>query len=89
MIVTNIVLVFSLVSALWVWSVVRRDVSVVDPWWSIGFLVVTANSARFAGAGSARWLVLGVVAVWSLCLWLYLLALARGKPEDGRYAAFR
>ena len=89
MIATNILLVFALMSALWVWSVLRRDVSVVDPWWSIGFLVVTANSARMAGAGSARWLVLGVVAVWALRLWFYLLARARGKSEDARYTAFR
>jgi steroid 5-alpha reductase family enzyme len=89
MILTNILLVFGLMTALWVWSVLRRDVSVVDPWWSIGFLVVTANSARLAGVGSARWLVLAVVALWSLRLWLYLLARSRGKPEDARYTAFR
>ena len=89
MIVTNILLVLVLMTTLWAWSVFRRDVSVVDPWWSIGFLVVTANSARMAGAGSARWMVLAVVAVWSLRLWLYLLVRARGKPEDARYTAFR
>ncbi|GDX82817.1 hypothetical protein LBMAG42_46280 [Deltaproteobacteria bacterium] len=85
----NALLVICLMTTLWVWSVFKRDVSVVDPWWSIGFLLVTANSARLAGAGAGRWLVLAVVAAWSLRLWLYLLARSRGKPEDARYTAFR
>lgn len=89
MIGMNVLLVLGLMTGLWLWSVVKRDVSVVDPWWSIGFLLVTANSARLAGPGSARWLVLAVVAAWSLRLWAHLLARARGKPEDARYTAFR
>ncbi len=89
MILENAALVFCLMSTLWVWSVFRRDVSVVDPWWSIGFLLVTANSAWTAGPGTARWLVLAVVAVWSIRLWGYLLARSAGKPEDARYTAFR
>ncbi len=89
MIMSNIALVGCLMVTLWVVSVARRDVSIVDPWWSIGFLLVTVNSARLAGAGEARWLVVGVVAAWALRLWAYLLSRAIGKPEDPRYTAFR
>lgn len=89
MIVSNIVLVASLMVTLWVVSVARRDVSIVDPWWSMGFLLVTANSARLAGPGHARWLVVGVVALWAVRLWAYLLRRSVGKPEDARYTAFR
>ena len=56
---------------LWLWSLVRRDVSVVDPFWSIGFLLVPAlaDAAHRADAGK---LLLACVALWSLRLRLHL-----------------
>jgi steroid 5-alpha reductase family enzyme len=74
---------------LWGWSLVRRDASVVDPWWSIGFLLVTLNTVRLSGFGPGKALLVGVVALWALRLWGYLIWRARGKPEDARYTAFR
>lgn len=89
MIVQNALLVLALVTALWAWSVLRRDASVIDPWWSMGFLLVTVSTVASTGLTPGKALLLGVVGAWALRLWVYLLRRSRGKPEDPRYAAFR
>ena len=86
---TNAGLVLVLVTALWLVSVFRRDASLIDPWWSISFLLVTVHTALATGLTPGKWLLLGMVATWALRLWLHLLLRSRGKPEDPRYAAFR
>lgn len=85
----NAALVFGLMAALWVVSVRLRDASIVDPWWSISFLLVTTHTALRTGMTPAKTLLLVLVGTWSLRLWLHLLLRSRGKPEDPRYAAFR
>ncbi|MEZ4427214.1 MAG: DUF1295 domain-containing protein [Nannocystaceae bacterium] len=85
----NAALVFGLMFALWLVSVRLRDASIVDPWWSICFLLVTANTAIQTGLSPGKTLVLAAVAVWAQRLWLHLLLRSRGKPEDPRYARFR
>lgn len=85
----NVALVFGLMTALWVVSVRLRDASIVDPWWSIAFLLVTGHSALRTGVTPAKLLLLFVVGTWSLRLWLHLLLRSRGKPEDPRYSSFR
>ena len=89
MILSNLLVVAVLVHVLWVWSVIRRDASVIDPWWSIGSLLVAVNSVRLTGMTPGKALLLGVVAIWALRLWGYLLIRSVGKPEDPRYQAFR
>jgi steroid 5-alpha reductase family enzyme len=85
----NAALVFALVTALWIASVRRTDASIIDPWWSMLFLLVTANTVRATGMTPAKTVLLGIVALWALRLWLHLLLRSRGRPEDPRYAAFR
>ncbi len=85
----NVTLVLGLMTLLWLVSVYRRDVSIVDPWWSISFLLVTVHTAARTGLTPAKTLLLVLVATWALRLWLHLLLRSRGKPEDPRYARFR
>ena len=75
-------------TALWAVSVFLKDASIVDPWWSIGFLLVAANTVARTGLTPAKGLLLAMVGAWAVRLWLYLLARSRGKAEDPRYAAF-
>lgn len=82
-------LVFGLMTLLWVASVFLRDASIVDPWWSMAFLLVTAHTAARTGLTPGKALLLAMVAAWALRLWGYLLLRSRGKPEDPRYAGFR
>ena len=86
---SNAALVLVLMAALWLVSLSRRDASIVDPWWSIAFLVVLAHTVASVGLTPAKALLLAMVAIWAVRLWLHLLLRSRGKPEDPRYAAFR
>lgn len=75
---------------LWLMSLIRRDASIVDIFWGIGFVVVawlTFASSRVA-APKAILLTL-MVSVWGLRLAGYLAWRNLGKEEDYRYAAMR
>jgi steroid 5-alpha reductase family enzyme len=89
LLVTNAALVLGLMTVRWVVSVFRRDASVVDPWWSMSFLLVSAHTALRTGLTPGKAVLLAMVAAWALRLWLHLLLRSVGKPEDPRYAAFR
>lgn len=86
---SNAAIVFGLFTALWCASVVRRDASIVDPWWSMAFLFITANTAWRTGLTPGKTLLLAMVTVWALRLFIHLWVRSIGKPEDPRYAAFR
>lgn len=85
----NGVVVWTLMTALWLWSVWRRDASVVDPWWPIAFALITCHTVLRSGWTEAKIWLLATVGLWAVRLWLHLLWRARGRPEDPRYAAFR
>lgn len=86
---SNALLVLGLMSVLWVASVYLRDASIVDPWWSVAFLIVGLNTAMRTGLTAGKALLLALLAVWALRLWAHLHARSRGKAEDPRYAKFR
>ena len=85
----NAALVLALMVTLWLVSVRLRNASIVDPWWSIAFLLVTGQTIARTGTSPAKLLVLTMVSTWAIRLWLHLLVRSVGKPEDPRYAAFR
>ena len=85
----NALLVFGVMTALWMVSVRLRDASIVDPWWSIAFLLVAGRTALRTGMTPAKAVMLILVAIWSLRLGIHLFMRSRGKPEDPRYASFR
>jgi steroid 5-alpha reductase family enzyme len=74
---------------LWLASLARRDASIVDVWWGLGFVVIATVAHRY-GPGAARAdLVLAMVALWGLRLAGYLLWRNWGAEEDRRYQAMR
>lgn len=89
MLLANVGVVLGLMSLVWVWSVIRRDVSVVDPFWSVAYLLAVANSVLWTGVTPAKLLILAVVGLWALRLWGWLTWRSIGKGEDPRYTAFR
>ena len=86
LLIGNAALVLVLMTALWAVSVFLKDASIVDPWWSIGFLLVTAHTVARTGLTPGKALLLAMVGAWAVRLWLYLLCRSRGKAEDPRYA---
>ena len=82
--------VIILMTLLWMVSIPLKNVSIVDLFWGIGFIV--ANSIYFMFEGdfySRQILVFILVSVWGLRLSLYLLSRNYGKGEDFRYQEFR
>jgi len=76
--------------AVWMVSVVRRDVSIVDSLWSLLFLLaVVVYFAVAEAAGPRAWLITAMVAAWALRLSVYITVRNHGKPEDHRYQAIR
>ena len=83
---------FMVVSALaaWVVATVRRNVGLVDIFWSL-FLLLAAAVYVFLSPdpGARALLTLALVAAWSLRLAGYLAARNWNAPEDHRYRAIR
>ncbi len=76
--------------AVWVLSVVKEDVSIVDIFWGLGFVLIAAVSAMYGGGyGGRRALVTLLTSIWGLRLSLYLVWRNWGRGEDFRYRAMR
>ncbi|HEY4259577.1 MAG TPA: DUF1295 domain-containing protein [Schlesneria sp.] len=75
---------------IWVVSLVRRDASIIDPFWGTGFVIVAWLSCAWNHATDPRSLLLAdLTTVWGLRLSLYLLWRNSNHGEDRRYAAMR
>jgi len=83
-------LIWVLVTLLWIWSIIIRNVSIVDIFWGFGFVVVNAFYVFSSGELNPRkMLILALVSVWGLRLAGYLAIRNIGKGEDFRYQEFR
>jgi len=77
-------------AALWVVSVVRRDASIIDPFWGAGFVLVALLACWLNRPVTARGaLMAALCAAWGLRLSCYLLWRNWGHEEDSRYRAMR
>ncbi len=75
---------------LWLVSVAKKNASIVDIFWGLGFVGVawlTQLQRPWTGAHSR--LVAALVTLWGVRLALHLLVRNWGKPEDVRYQMLR
>lgn len=83
-------LILSMVSVLWVVSVLIKNVSIVDLFWGLGFVIVNAWYFSANETTNIRQVVLlTMVTIWGLRLSIYLAWRNIGKGEDFRYREFR
>lgn len=83
-------IILSLVTLLWVWSVFIKNVSIIDIFWGLGYVIV--NSLYFFSSevyNQRKIVLLILVALWGLRLTVYLGWRNYGKQEDYRYQEFR
>lgn len=82
--------IWVLVTLLWLLSIPLRNVSIVDIFWGMGF-VLTNGWYYWAGEGNPdrKLLLLILVSIWGLRLSIYLAWRNLGKGEDFRYQQFR
>jgi steroid 5-alpha reductase family enzyme len=84
------VIIVIFVTLLWIWSVFIKNVSIIDIFWGLGFVIVNMFYACMSGDLTARkLLVLILVSIWGLRLAIYLAIRNTVKGEDFRYQEFR
>ena len=77
-------------AVLWIVSVVRRDASIIDPFWGLGFVAIVWFWHVRADAATVRATVQALaVTVWGVRLSGYLAWRNHGTGEDFRYRAMR
>ena len=83
-------LIWILVTLLWIWSALIKNVSIVDIFWGFGFVVVNAFYIyNLEEINPKNLLLLILVSIWGLRLTIYLGIRNIGKGEDYRYQQFR
>lgn len=79
-----------LMTLLWVVSVIKKNASIVDPFWGTGFAILVWFYVLSNLSFEPRpLLVATLVTIWGLRLSFYLGIRNLGKPEDFRYQKFR
>lgn len=86
----NFVVLIAVMCLLWMLSLVRRDSSIVDPFWGTGFIIIGWLSVSLRGAFNSRILLITtLITLWGLRLSLFLMWRNWGHGEDRRYRAMR
>lgn len=85
----NLLTVVFMHTLVWLASVWRRDVSIVDLFWGVGFILIGWRTLSVADASPLSYLLVAAVTAWGLRLSGYLTWRNWGKPEDSRYARMR
>jgi steroid 5-alpha reductase family enzyme len=79
-----------LMTSLWIVSVILKNVSIVDLFWGIGFVLVTWFYFLNSDGFDIRKIIISIlVSLWGLRLSSYLTWRNYGKGEDFRYKQFR
>ncbi|MDX2000951.1 MAG: DUF1295 domain-containing protein [Chitinophagales bacterium] len=71
-------------------GLIKKDNSIIDIAWGLGFIVVAYANIWFTGnTGTKQLFLLSLVTIWGLRLAFYLFIRNRGVGEDYRYAQWR
>lgn len=83
-------IVWITMTAVFVLALLRRDNSIVDIAWGLGFVIIALLSLDLpAGPGLRSWLVTVPVAIWGFRLAFHIYTRNSGRGEDFRYAQWR
>ncbi|MFO7896692.1 MAG: DUF1295 domain-containing protein [Candidatus Cloacimonadales bacterium] len=89
-IICSVIEVFLFFSLLFVIALIKKDNSIVDIAWGVGFILVALfNYIMAADPTPRQLLVTALITIWGLRLAIYIYSRNRGKPEDFRYAQWR
>ena len=86
----GLAVVLAALTLVWLISVQRRDVSIVDVCWGSGFVLLAWLYCLWSPTLTARsWLVAALITLWGTRLSLHIFRRNHGKGEDPRYQAMR
>lgn len=84
------ILVFTYMTLFFVAATIKKNNSIVDFGWGLGFVIIAVYSLAAGGNFNNRTILITIlVAAWGLRLFYHILQRNIGKPEDFRYAAWR
>lgn len=87
---TSLAAIAGLHFLVWLLSLALKDVSIVDIFWGLGFVLIAWVSLLLAGDTSpTAWALVTLVTLWGLRLGGYLAWRNWGEPEDKRYRKMR
>lgn len=79
-----------LMLGVWLLSLVKKDASIVDTFWGLGFVLIAAVSCAIGeGYEMRRNLITALTTAWGLRLASHIFWRNKGKGEDFRYRAMR
>lgn len=85
-----LLVILILMTILWIISTIVRNVSIVDLFWGLGFVITAAFFfIKSSGNESRKILIMTMASIWGLRLSIYLAWRNAGKGEDFRYRQFR
>lgn len=86
--IINFAVIIGCMLVLWLISIAINDVSAVDTFWALGFVIIAAVTFYLTGGDNERQLlILVITSVWGLRLGTYLFIRWRREGPDGRYVA--
>ncbi|HSB12765.1 MAG TPA: DUF1295 domain-containing protein [Blastocatellia bacterium] len=87
---TTFLITAALMLSVWLLSLVKKDASIVDIFWGLGFVLIALTCYVVAdGHPGRKTLVTVLTTVWGVRLALHILWRNKGKGEDFRYRAMR
>ncbi|RJP65901.1 MAG: DUF1295 domain-containing protein [Candidatus Abyssobacteria bacterium SURF_17] len=87
---TNLAAAMALMFCVWLLSVAKKDASIVDIFWGLGFVVIAWLSfAQADGYWGREVLISLLTTAWGLRLAVHIAFRNRGKGEDPRYRTMR
>ena len=86
----NLAAAAGLMAAGWIYSLIKKNVTIADSLWGLGFVLIAwLTFFRAEGVFARQLLITMMVTLWGLRLYLHLSTRNRGKGEDPRYAQWR
>ena len=74
----------------WLISLKKKNVTIADSLWSLGFIIISCITfIQFDGFWVRRIIVTAAVIIWGLRLFIHITKRGLGKPEDPRYTEWR
>lgn len=87
---SSLVVIMAMGLVTWLYTVFRRNVTIVDSLWSLMFLAAAITFVAFNGGFDPRSLfVFSLISLWALRLSIFLSLRNWGHPEDQRYQEIR
>jgi len=85
----NAVLILIAMILLWLLSLRLKDVSIVDIFWGLGFVLIAWATFAVTSGGLRSSILVIMTTIWGVRLAIYLAWRNHGKGEDSRYKAMR